>query len=138
MHTVFSAMKAIIKKEKSFLVVKQSLGQSTVWDLPGGKVEYGESPYETLEREIKEELGIGIKNISITGIWWFFRSKDQNQVICTTFSCFPTSYDINIKYNPAKNENIVDYKWTTKHEFLNDFYNVSNESLKKLILQIDV
>lgn len=32
----------------------------TQWGLPGGKVEQGESPYEALVREMKEETGIDV------------------------------------------------------------------------------
>lgn len=39
-----------------------------VWDLPGGRVEPGESPVEALTRELKEELGIDARP-SVKAAW---------------------------------------------------------------------
>ena len=36
-----------------------------MWEFPGGKVEEGESLYEAIEREIKEELKCNVKAIDI-------------------------------------------------------------------------
>lgn len=135
MSQVKAAVKAIItNQEKKFLVIKQVIGDFIIWDLPGGKVEYGENPYNTLTREVKEETYLDIEIQNIIGLWWFFRTKlDNNQVVCTTFLCsMKNSNDVDLTKNPA-NENISEFKWVKKEEFLTAAYPVSDESLKTLI-----
>ena len=56
MNRVYPAVKAIIQRGEKFLVIKQEFADKTVWDLPGGKVDFGESPYDTLVREVNEEI----------------------------------------------------------------------------------
>lgn len=40
------------------LVRKKSGPYLGLWDLPGGKIEFGESPEEALNREVREEAGL--------------------------------------------------------------------------------
>lgn len=130
MNRVFPAVKAIIQQGEKFLVIKQEFANKIVWDLPGGKVDFGESPYDTLVREVYEEVCLSINIIKPLGFFWFFRD-DGNQVVCTTFLCTADDYKISIANNPA-DENITEYTWVTKDEFLGDTYKVGHESLKKL------
>lgn len=50
----------VIKREDKFLLGQrpESGSMAGVWEFPGGKIEYGESPEEALARELHEELGI--------------------------------------------------------------------------------
>ncbi len=135
MTQVFAAVKALIKEDDKFLIIKQVIGDSVFWDLPGGRVDYGESPFETLHREVKEEIHLDVEIIRCLGMWWFFRN-DEKQVICTTFLCKPKHNNIDITKNPMDDETIEEFKWVTKEEFLNGSYNVSHESFRELVKSI--
>ena len=50
--------------EDKFLIGKRkpdNKNNPNMWELPGGKVEDGESPFEAINREWMEELNIGVK-----------------------------------------------------------------------------
>jgi A/G-specific adenine glycosylase len=56
---------AVIKKgDKIYIQKRPSSGlMAGLWEFPGGKVEKGESALKALHREVKEEVGISIKNV---------------------------------------------------------------------------
>ncbi len=60
MRTVLVAACALIDADGRVLLAERPAGKSMagLWEFPGGKVEPGERPEETLIRELKEELGI--------------------------------------------------------------------------------
>ena len=54
----------VLCDEDTFLIGKRLSTDSVcpdMWELPGGKIEKGETPYNAIIREWKEELDIDIK-----------------------------------------------------------------------------
>jgi len=52
------SIKAVITERGKLLVVSTSHHNHSHWDLPGGRMACSEDIFDTLKREIKEELGI--------------------------------------------------------------------------------
>jgi 8-oxo-dGTP diphosphatase len=54
---------ALIDPDGRVLIAQRPPGKTMagLWEFPGGKVEPGERPEQTLIRELKEELGIAVK-----------------------------------------------------------------------------
>lgn len=55
----------IIKDEQIVLIKKVGGPYSGKLDLPGGTIEWGETPEETLIRELEEEVGINVKEYEL-------------------------------------------------------------------------
>jgi len=54
---------AVIRhRDKVALTLKRRGAYSGCWDLPGGKIEFGETPLTALAREINEEVGLDLLN----------------------------------------------------------------------------
>ena len=72
----------IIKNNKVVLIKKANGPYKGKLDLPGGTIEFGETPEQTLLREMKEEVGIDLKKFSLfdgnsTIVEWEHHGKPQ-------------------------------------------------------------
>ena len=68
--TVRKAVKCYLIKDDKIVVTKygESNRKAGYYDIPGGKVENGETPEQAAIRETKEETGIDIKDLKYKGV----------------------------------------------------------------------
>jgi ADP-ribose pyrophosphatase YjhB (NUDIX family) len=57
----------IRNKDDRILWVKR--GDYDVWNLPGGRTEADEAPWETAVRETREETGLSIRLVNLSGVY---------------------------------------------------------------------
>jgi len=68
MNKKIGAAAVIVDGEGRVLLVKQTYGHLN-WDLPGGAAEAGESPDETVLQEVREETGLDVAVLHLTGYY---------------------------------------------------------------------
>lgn len=122
------AVKAIIEEEGKILVLRTETDDDSFWVLPGGKIEYGETPVEALERELEEEISVKAEIEDSVGMYHFY-TREGKQVVLTAFEAEIGDQKIDISTNPA-DEDISEYKWMKPEELIQK---TSNESLAELI-----
>lgn len=60
---------ALIVRDDKFLVMHNNGVKADLWELPGGRMEFGETAEETLKREIMEETGLIVSPIKLLDTW---------------------------------------------------------------------
>ncbi len=129
--TAIAAMKALIVRDGKFLGLELEIGRKRLWDLPGGKVEDGEEPMQTLSREVQEETALTLGSIKPIGVFHFNRKTDGQMVVCTVFKS-EVSADAKVILPHKSNEGIASSKWLTKEEFMSSDFEAP-KSLKELV-----
>ena len=80
---------ALIDTDGRILLAQRPEGKSLagLWEFPGGKVEPGETPEETLVRELEEELGIKTKIACLAPLTFASHSYDDFHLLMPLFVC---------------------------------------------------
>jgi 8-oxo-dGTP diphosphatase len=86
---VLVAACALIDADGRVLLAQRPAGRpmAGLWEFPGGKVEAGERPEETLIRELKEELGISVEEACLAPLTFASHSYPEFHLLMPLFVC---------------------------------------------------
>jgi len=93
----------VVNAAGELLLVRHSYG-GRKWFLPGGGRRRGESPDETLVREMREETGLDVEALGLAGVYFYTGQFKRDHIYI--FECQPVGGDL----KPAGGE-IADIGW---------------------------
>jgi 8-oxo-dGTP diphosphatase len=102
----FGAHAIIFNSEGHVLLLKRTYGNKG-WSTPGGSIETGETIHDALLRECREELGVEVQNVVLTG--FYYHSIVNSQV--AMFRCsLPEGEEIKLSAEHSE------YNWFSLEE----------------------
>jgi len=81
------AAAALVRSDGRLLLAQRPKGKSMagLWEFPGGKVEAGESPQDALVRELKEELGVTVREADMTAFSFASHAYERFHLLMPVF-----------------------------------------------------
>lgn len=126
MQKQFVAMKAFIVDEENDTMFLMHKGNKDMlnpgkWEIPGGKMEFGETTTETFKREVKEESGLDIEvgsNFTKPWQWTFTKPNgDEIQIIAIGKICRAINKKIDYS-NQTDTDDLIEGRWVPIREVL--------------------
>jgi 8-oxo-dGTP diphosphatase len=102
-HSVSVSGIVIDDHGRALLIRRRDNGR---WEPPGGVLELGESIHDGLRREVREETGLDVEPIALSGVY-----KNMNRAIINlVFRCKITGGGL------ATNDEAADFRWASEAE----------------------
>jgi 8-oxo-dGTP diphosphatase len=86
---VLVAACALVDPDGRVLIAQRPEGKSMagLWEFPGGKIEPGEQPEQSLIRELREELGITVKQECLAPLTFASHSYPEFHLLMPLYVC---------------------------------------------------
>lgn len=86
---VLVAACALVDADGRILLAQRPEGKSMagLWEFPGGKIEAGERPEETLIRELDEELGLSVNEACLAPLTFASHAYEDFHLLMPLFIC---------------------------------------------------
>ncbi|MCL2801500.1 MAG: NUDIX domain-containing protein [Treponema sp.] len=145
MKEFYFAQKAFIVKNDKILLIKKSADdphQPNKWEVPGGRMEFGEDVDEHIKREVLEEVGISIKPLEPFYVWqWQVQKRPKDgkpinmQIVAVARLC-EADNEVFSAEGQVIDDFIGDIKWVPikdikDYDFIQNMLPVVTEFLKK-------
>lgn len=110
------AVSPTIYKDKFLLIKRIKPPYKDLWCLPGGKIEIGEHPQETVIRELQEETDLKVKFVQIKGVVSeILKTKNKIDGHYIIWVC-----ETHTKTSKFIEKDEGEPKWFTKEELIKD------------------
>ncbi len=109
------AVRAIIRKNEETLLLKRATGRGSIlglYELPGGRVDYGEQPEDALRRYLHDEAGLHIDEATLFDVVTYIDHDDRDiQYAVITYHATIAGGHHELRLS----ENYSDYVWQSLH-----------------------
>ena len=78
------SVKGVVARDGRILLLHNERGE---WELPGGRLEIGETPQQCVVREIAEETGWAVTAGPVLDAWLYHIAQAGKHVFIVTYSC---------------------------------------------------
>lgn len=110
------SVRAILKQDGKTLLVRRATGRETIlglYELPGGKLAYGEQPEDALRRYLHDDVGIHIEKAVLFDVVTYIDHDDRDiQYAVITYNATMAEGHHDIKLS----DNYDNYTWQLLHE----------------------
>jgi mutator protein MutT len=106
------SVRALIADKQKTLLLRRATGRSTIlgkYELPGGKLQYGEQPEDAIGRYVTSEMGATIRSAQLFDVLTYIDHDDRDMQY--VFIVYLVSLDNTVNHKLRLGQNYDHYQW---------------------------